>query len=291
MLSVNRGVSAFAGCLDDDIRHKCKPSKTRLTYHHTGIPAEGDELYSKVYKCVPKSHLMPLDNKKSFGAIMAHHSSVPRTFCSIEDIPDTPKTWFVKCQHAANGRQVKCMTTKQLKSYTLGPTEIIQEAITDLDLIEGCKYTIRAYLLFHNKQMYLYRDACCIKHALPYDAENTDHSVQVNHKGYNHEGSTIKLIPLSVHANYDQIIKNMLTLIKNLKPTLEPFCSYSSETTYAIWGIDILVESDFNVKLIEMNIAPNLTQMESIRKQLTHKMLNEMFRTILGMPQDGFISV
>lgn len=291
MLSVCRCPSAFSKCLDDEIRQRCKSDNIRLTYHHTGIPAKGDELYSKIYQCVSARVFIPPDNKRSFASIMEGNSFVPPTYLSIEDIPEGDNVWFVKCQYGANGRKVKYMSSEQLKDYTLGPSEIIQTAITNLDLIDDCKYTIRAYLLFFNGQVYLYNDACCIKHAVPYDADNTDHSVQVNHKGYNTENSTIKLIPLKEHRNYSHFFGNMIEMLTSLKSRLESYYSQTTVNTYAIWGIDILVEKYFDVKLIEMNIVPNLTQMESIRRLVTYKMLNNMFRTILGMPQNGFVMI
>ena len=290
MLYVGRSTTAFKGCLDNDIRSKCKSENIRLVHSYYKDDRPDAEKYN-IYENIPKATLLPLDNKASFASIMCGNPYVPQTYYSIDDLPDENKTWFIKCRYGANGRNVKCMTTEQLKSYELGSTEIIQTAITDLDLMNGCKYTIRAYMLFHNNQMYIYDDACCIKHADPYDPHNTDHSVQVNHKGYYEDGSNIKLSPLKRNSNYEIIFENMKKMLKSVKPNMEPYYKQSTKTTYVIWGIDILVESDFDVKLIEMNVCPNLTQIESIRQSVTYKMLNNMFRTVLGLPQDGFVMI
>ena len=60
-----------------------------------------------------------------------------------------------------------CKNTDQLRSLEISPRFIIQEGIMDVDLHEGCKYTLRTFILIHNKQMYLYnkiKKICTAKH-------------------------------------------------------------------------------------------------------------------------------
>lgn len=293
MLATQSCASAFSKSLDSDIRHHCKSRKSqiRIKYFKEYCKLSDDSKYDVIYERIPSSIVKCLDNKRQFGEIMINSPYVPKTYFSIDDLPDIDTIWFVKHQNGTRGHAVKCMTTQELKSYQLGKREIIQTAVTDLDLIDGCKYTIRGYLLFYDGKMYLYNDGCCIKHGIPYDAKNTDHSIQINHRGYDEDDSSIKLIPLSENPSYKVIFENMMKMMKNMQHLLQPCSNFVSGRHYAIWGIDILVEKNLNVKMIEMNIGPNLNQIKHIRKSVTYKMLNNMIRLIIGLSYEGFYHI
>jgi len=68
-----------------------------------------------------------------------------------------------------------------LKNIILKPAYIIQEGVTDLELYEGRKYTLRASVLLHNKKLYLYKNLVRFIHYDLYNPSSIDTKVHVNH--------------------------------------------------------------------------------------------------------------
>lgn len=286
MLSVTRHRSVFQHCLDDEIRRILKDKHAMITYHSGQKRSTDKQLYERVLT----RYLLELDNKWTFSEIMKGHSQVPPTYTCVSDIPPTQpdSLWFIKNRYGANGRMVRCVTYNDLQQLTMDKKDIIQQAVTDLDLIDGCKYTVRAYILFHAGSMYMYDNACVIKHAFPYDSKSTCHDIQINHKGYTREGSKVSLTPLAEHRYSHIILSNIRSFINSVSQRLKPYAQSVTEQQYVIWGIDIIVQKDLSVKLIEMNIGPNLSQNRDIREQININMINNVFRIVLGLPQRSF---
>ena len=62
--------------------------------------------------------------------------------------------------------------------------DIIQEAIQDLLLKDGKKFTLRVYVLVHEARVYLFQDGIVVLHGAAYDPRSVDPKVQYDHTGY-----------------------------------------------------------------------------------------------------------
>lgn len=293
IISANRCPTAFKDAIDDEIRAHFTSNNILFTYHCLGEHYEHERDYDNVirFMCNDASFL---DRKDNFGRLFNGCYFVPKTFFSIDDIEkcgyNDDDMFFVKHSYGANGKHVRCVEWKDLKNQKLKDLEIVQEAITDIDLLDGCKYVIRAYVLFFNGNVWYYNDGVAIKHAFKYN-NSTSHDVQVNHKGYLHPGSSITLTPFSKLDNYKKVLKNIADIVPHIKNIGSYVVDSSKKGTYVLYGIDIIVKKDLSVQLIEMNCLPNLTQSIGIRKSVNYKLLNNMIRVVSGMDYVGFTKI
>jgi len=293
IISTNRCSTAFKKVLDDEIRANFLDKDILFTYHRRAEHNKIEGNYSKIIRFMGEDATF-FDSKINFGKIFNGCNFVPRTYFSIDEIKKygyaDDKLFFVKYSKGANGRNVRCVKWGDLKMQKLGHLEIVQEAVTDIDLIDECKYVVRTYILFFNGKVWYYNDGVVIKHALKYD-NSTSHAVQINHKGYLNLDSSITLTPFSRLNNYKKILKNIADIVPHVKNFGSYVVESSKKGTFVLYGIDIIVEKDMSVKLIEMNSLPNLTQTIKIRKEVNYKLINNLLRVVSGMNYDGFIEV
>src|SRR5690606_4025692 len=109
---------------------------------------------------------------------------------------------------ATAGRDLYCLKRDELSQY-FKPGYIIQEAVEDIDLIEGRKYTIRAYVLVANNAVYLFPDAVVVIHGKLYDPSDRSPEAQFLHEGYNKPGSPVEMRRFSTLTNYGVIHENL----------------------------------------------------------------------------------
>ena len=71
----------------------------------------------------------------------------PRVYFNEVDVPDEPDSlWFIKDPLATAGQGI-CVANREHIAEHFSFGSIIQEAVQDLALVDGKKFTLRAYAL------------------------------------------------------------------------------------------------------------------------------------------------
>ena len=106
-------------------------------------------IYDKVYHLLDSSLTNKLNDKLTMGIILQDENNMitPQIYTSSEELLknnyDKDKIWFLKYRFGYCGKHILLKTTHDLRSIEIGPRFIIQEGITNLDLYEGYKYTLK----------------------------------------------------------------------------------------------------------------------------------------------------
>ena len=184
-----------------------------------------------------------------------------------------------------------CVANEHLDGAALPSDFVIQAGVRNLALIEGKKFTARIYVLIWYGQVFLYRNGFLMVHAELFDEASTDYAVQIDHFGYEKPDSPVKMQQLMQYKEYDAVMDRYLDLIKRIKPVLAGTIKASSQSSYILLGIDTLIQTDGNVKLIEINTFPNFVHTPEIINQVNIPFFKAAIRTMLGESTPAFIEV
>lgn len=223
------------------------------------IPRLPGKPYGTIIEVLEKSWTNPIDNKGTLGEILWDLPSIfPRTYYGLEEIPEhraqDESLWFVKEVHGAGGKGVSCHTYRELRSRGLSGTEILQEAVGNLELFEGRKFTIRAFVLIWRGELYLFRRWYQAVHGARYEEDSTDFSAQVSLRY--EEGGT-EFFSTDYRADPLQY-SSLCSALEQLYEPLDFVLNESSRHKYILLGCDFLIQQDGQAKLIEINSYPNL---------------------------------
>ena len=147
-------------------------------------------IYDKIYHLLESSLMNKFNDKLMTGIILKDENNMitPQIYTSSEELLkndyDKDKIWFLKYRWGCCGRHILLKTTYDLRSIEIGPRFIIQEGMTNLDLYEGYKYTLRVFTLLHDKKFYLYRGLKKRIHNEKYNKEELNYAAQVCGSNY-----------------------------------------------------------------------------------------------------------
>lgn len=230
---------------------------------------------------IPRQRTMALDNKESMArALLVAGQTYPRVFFDANDVPDDPASlWFVKSPISSAGRGIQVMSRDQLLQQQ--PAQVvIQEAVRDLSLIDGRKYTLRLYVLVNRGRVYLYGDGFVIVHAALYQPESRDPAVQFAHEGYMRTDSGVRLEILSGLRGSMDILRSAAISISDVFRVFSDRLKYEKPQHYCLFGIDLLVRNDGSTVLIEINDRPNLAHTTQVNERVNIPMLQAMLATL-----------
>ncbi|MEQ8313371.1 MAG: hypothetical protein RIC17_04570 [Gammaproteobacteria bacterium] len=252
------------------------------------LPRFDRSLYKYCFRVLPRDVTNPIDDKGQLGEILNARSDLfPLTFSRPADIPyikaHPEGLWFVKNRHGAGGKQVSCHKYRELENIRLQPNDVLQQALVDVDLINGRKYTIRCYLLIWNGQCYLHRHWYKVIHGEAYDRNSTDYAVQVSLRysggGTEFAAVTPALADESEQAMFAELKRSNTKIIREL-----PFLMAESDREqYTILGCDFVVEANSRAKLIEINAYPNLVHLDhSVANEVIYPMIRDTVSTLVS---------
>jgi hypothetical protein len=90
----------------------------------------------------------------------------PRVYFIEEDVPDELDTlWYIKDSVGTAGKGI-CVVPREEAASKFEFGDIIQEAIQDLLLQGGKKFTLRVYMLVHEENIYLFQDGIVVLHMI-----------------------------------------------------------------------------------------------------------------------------
>ena len=232
-----------------------------------------------IYKRIDKSLTCQLNNKLKMGSLLNDSKITPKIYTSSEDLLkenyEKDKIWFIKYISGSRGKHIMCKTTDELRSIEISSKFIIQEGIMNIDLYQGYKYTLRTFLLFHDKKIYLYRGLKKRIHDVKYDKKSLDYSANVCGSNY------LERIPIYLDCKDDLYIQLMEhTLL--MKNKLIYIINDTDKYKYLLIGNDYLVKEDQSVILIEMNTLPDLNNSEEINKKINIPLIKDTINLVVN---------
>jgi hypothetical protein len=226
---------------------------------------------------IDRKHHNYLCNKKTCSNYIKKlklYEYYPKTYNNLSEISNISidNLYFIKDIYSTAGRGVKCITGKELLNYKINKTEIIQEGIQNLKLIENKKFVIRAYIIIFNNKIYLSKHSLCIVHSKEYDKLSKSYDIQIKHI----VGDGI--IPLSETIFYS-CINNIKEALINMKELFKPVIK-NSKNKYIIIGPDILITDNGEIKFLEFNTFPNISWVTNKERLVKEKMLLDLFKLV-----------
>src|SRR5690606_23140589 len=102
---------------------------------------------------------------------------------------------------STGGKGVRVVRREEL-SASFRSGDVIQEAVRDIQLYKGHKFTLRTYVLVCDCMVYWYPESFLVVHGEPWQPELADPRVHFSHDGYMQPDSRIRLLPSSEWRSY-----------------------------------------------------------------------------------------
>jgi len=229
------------------------------------------------FDLVDRKLTVPLDHKAKFAkALQQSGLEVLKTYFSPSELPnDKQALWFVKNPLAAGGKGIYCVRTEDVASV-FKEGFIIQEAVTDVDLLNTRKYTLRVYVLYYQGSIYCFNDGLVVIHAKEYAEDDLDAETQYLHLGYDKEAGEVKLEKFSDHPHYGSLLGKIEQQVADIFQIYLESLSQSADKAYCIFGVDVLVRRSLEPVIIEINDRPNFVHNNDINQNVNVPMLQAM---------------
>jgi len=232
---------------------------------------------------IDRKYINPIDNKRSFYDIIKQYGlqdNIPITYPNVNDINDSmldiERLYFLKYIHGSGGKAVypvKCMS--DIHNIVKGPLDnyLLQEEVPNMYLHNGCKTTMRNYVVLCDSGVYLYKEGYVYIYTKPYNRDNLD--MEIHNDVFN-----IKYDYLSRQSYYKKIFPQLCKICSDLlNPYLKTIPCYNQ---YIILGIDFIIDNNYKPYIIEINGFPNLGKAGHI--EVKQKMLQD-FITMYVLPK------
>jgi hypothetical protein len=230
------------------------------------------------FTLIKRQQTMPMDNKLQMAnALIDAGINYPRVYFVEEDVPDEPDSlWYIKDPVGTAGRGICVVPREELASkFEFG--DIIQEAIQDLLLQDGKKFTLRIYVLVHEANVYLFQDGIVVLHGVTYDPKSVDPKVQYDHTGYMDRKTEVELSPFSDAPFYGEVFANIKESLGGIFQSFKELLKHEEENVYCLFGIDMLVRENMSPILIEINDRPNLIHPSVVNTRVNIPAIQAMY--------------
>lgn len=177
---------------------------------------------------------------------------------------------------------------------------VVQKYITNLYLINGRKINLRIYLLIVIKnninKFYLCKNGKCIYTNKKYNDNDLD--FESNITSYNLDMSVYNENPrnfdeLKIHIgakNGVKLFNRIDLLIKDITKCLSHSLYQSKNiygcTSFQLFGIDVIFDTNLNPFLLEMNKGPDMSPRDEIDEKMKTKVQTDMFKKVGILPDD-----
>jgi hypothetical protein len=142
---------------------------------------------------------------------------------------------------------------------------VLQEYINNPMLIDGKKFHIRGYSLVHQEKKYILRRAEIFSAGKNYKKEDYQNKNIHDTHLYRHP-DLLKFYPEDLGVNQkikyeiQQQMENLFHLIGGIDKVFN--CYSESKDCYQVFGFDVMITNDYQVKIIEINENPRLPSLE-----------------------------
>jgi len=268
---------------------------TYLCSLYSGLPDRAG--HSRLVQSLSWEFMSAWDDKRSLALKLQQNGceeafaptfmNCTAALCATQGDPSA--LFFVKEAQGSRGWGMRVVTRNELLSCQLSSSQIIQQAIQYLTLVNGCKFVVRYYLLVHNKKLFLHRRGVMIVHGAPYVTNSQDIKVQIAHD-FDQPGSTAHLIALHSLVQWSQWHKSIAQRVTDIMPALQPLIDATSADCYAFIGGDALIEYTGDAKLIELNPFPAMcANSDEFNSQVSQFVLRDLVtKTLFGANNTEF---
>ena len=187
----------------------------------------------------------------------------------------------------------------ELLSFKNEGFRLIQEYVDNLVLINQRKVNLRVYLLIScingNIKAYINREGKCIYTNKNFSENNLDletHLTSLNTTAdiYNDRPQTFEDLKSylgqgNYHLLMDNIVRNLILVIKATKHELCKLKSLDKNVTFQLFGLDYIFTYEMFPYILEVNKGPDMNSKNEIDKQMKIKVMNDCFKTV-GIIQD-----
>lgn len=255
--------------LKEELTDKCVNFSAWDTYKVANINSN--------IKFIDRKYVSPIDNKRSFYDIIKKYDlleHIPITFPYVNDINDSmldiSKLYFLKSIHGSGGRDVypvKCMA--DIHNIVKGPLDmyLLQEEVPNMYLHNGCKTTMRNYVVLCDSGVYLYKEGYVYIYTNKYDRNDLNMKIHNDVFKINYDN-------LSNQPYYYKIFPQLCHICSSiLNPYLKEIPCYNQ---YIILGIDFIIDNDYKPYIIEINGFPCLYSTGMV--EVKYNMLNDFIK-------------
>ena len=216
-----------------------------------------------IVKTIPRNITNLIDNKKSMYEILKKNNLthfLPKTYTQMinidKNIFTNDKIYFLKKHNGSGNKDVHVIKEYDQFINIINDNYeeyILQEEVKNMYLHNKKKVVIRAYGLVTSKPFnnYLYYDAKFDIYKNDYNNNNLSNEI------HNDEYNSV----VHQHLSNMEFKEIVFEKMKNICNELNIFWNYKTENEeYIILGYDFILDTSYNVYLIEVNSYPNMVE-------------------------------
>jgi hypothetical protein len=237
-----------------------------------------------VYYVAPRSKTLRMDAKVLFAKKMKESQYVPMTYFNYDEIPtDTPDNtlFFVKKNGSTGSRGVDIHPYSGMKE--LDYTErVVQQNMDVPDLYDDKRYKIRAYVVLHDKNVFLFNKSFATVAGEDYKETVGDMEQDVLRKMHViFQTSGTKFILSEELDKFELVQQNMLVACKDFKNVYRDEIKRIEANEYVILGLDFVVDSEGGVQIIEINHRSNYAHPKLMENKVDVPLLKNLFKLLI----------
>ena len=197
-----------------------------------------------------------MDDKIDFHNVMSSSKFTPESYLHKSEVTDKEALYFVKDKGSVRGMGVTICDYDTLQNMDTTRC-VIQKNIDNPDLHNERRYRIRQLILLYNQNIFIHKNSYFVLSNSKYDKNRVDlpNKHIIIGKGLK-SNNLIQYDSCNKLDNFDLIYKNMIAALKDMKNYYGKEINNISGNEYTILGLDIIVDSDKNVQIIEINHRP-----------------------------------
>lgn len=237
-----------------------------------------------VYHVAPRSKTLRMDAKVLFAKKMKEAAHVPKTYFNYEEIPsDTPENtlFFVKKNGSTGSRGVDIHPYSAMKDldYT---EKVVQQNMDAPDLYDDKRYKIRAYVVLHDKNVFLFNKSFATVASEDHKDTVSEVDQEVLRKMHViFQSSGTKFILSEELDKFESIQSNMLVACKEFKNLYRDEIKRIEANEFAILGFDFVVDAEGGVQIIEINHRSNYAHPKLMENKVDVPLLKNLYRLLI----------
>ena len=237
-----------------------------------------------VFNVAPRSKTLRMDAKVLFAKKTKDAVYVPKTYFSYDEIPtDTPENtlFFVKKNGSTGSRGVDIHPYRAMKDLDYSE-RVVQQNMDNPDLYDDKRYKIRAYVVLHDKNVFLFNKSFATVASEDHKEVVGDvDQEQLRKMHVIFQTSGTKFILSEELDKFEQVQQNMLVACKEFKQVYRDEIKRIEANEFAILGFDFVVDSEGGVQIIEINHRSNYAHPKLMENKVDVPLLKNLFKLLI----------